>query len=195
MTPRPVPSDRRTASTTPNTPAPAPAPGSSPEDRLFRFARALASRLPGGWTGSDLDWSDQAERRAVTGFLWDHAAMDGVVFTYHLTRGALLTSGDFTQLLIIDRPTRPGQFYVGALTPLGIDISGREVPLTPHGIAVTSHPAKAAHRVRSRLLPAYYAAFTALLGPPPSPHHLTPATLFAGVPTPAATPTATEARR
>lgn len=163
---------------------------------MSRFATALADRLPGTWTSSDLDWSDQAERRAVTNVLWYHAAMDHVVFTYHLARGALLTANDFTQLLIIDRPTRPGQFFVGALHPPGIDITGRDdVPLTPHGIAVNSHPAKAAHQVRSRLLPAYYAAFTALLGPPPALHHLTPANLFTGVPTPAATPTAAGARR
>jgi hypothetical protein len=162
---------------------------------MSRLATALADRLPGTWTSSDLDWSDQAERRRVTDFLWDHAAMDHVVFTYHLTRGALLTANDFTQLLVIDRPTRPGQFYVGALTPLGIDITEREVPLTPHGIAVTSHPAKAAHQVGSRLLPRYYAAFRALLGQHPSPHYLTPANLFAGVPTHAAPPTAAGARR
>jgi hypothetical protein len=163
---------------------------------MSRLATALADRLPGQWTSSDLDWSDQAERRRVTDFLWDHAAMDHVVFTYHLTRGALLTANDFTQLLIIDRPTRPGQFFVGALHPLGIDITGRDdVPMTPHGIAVTAHPAKAARKVRSRLLPAYYAAFTALLGPHPSPHRLTPAALFAGVPAPAATSTAAGARR
>ncbi|SEG94897.1 hypothetical protein SAMN05216223_13159 [Actinacidiphila yanglinensis] len=120
---------------------------------MSRFATALATRLPGEWISSDLDWSDQAERRQVTDFLWDHAAMDHVVFTYHLTRGALLTAGDFTQLLVINRPARPSQFFVGALTPLGIDISNREVPQTPHGIAVTSHPAKTAHRVSSRLLP------------------------------------------
>ncbi|MEE4544019.1 hypothetical protein V2S66_18835 [Streptomyces sp. V4-01] len=163
---------------------------------MSRLATGLAARLPGTWTSSDLDWSNQAERQRVTDFLWDHAAMDHVIFTYYLPRGALLTANDFTQLLIIDRPTRPGQFFVGALHPLGIDITGRDdVPLTPHGIAVTSHPAKAAHQVRSRLLPRYYAAFTALLGPPPSPHHLTPATLFTGVPTPAATPNAAGARR
>jgi hypothetical protein len=131
----------------------------------------------------------------VTDFLWDHAAMDGVVFAYHLTRGALLTSGDTTQLLVVDRPTRRGQFYVGALTPLGIDIFGREVPLTPHGIAVTSHPAKAAHKVSSRLLPAYYAAWNALLGHHPPPRYLSPATLLAGVPVPAITPTPSGARR
>lgn len=162
---------------------------------MSRFATALASRLPGGWISSDLDWSDQAERRRVTDFLWDHAAMDHVVFAYHLTRGALLTANDFTQLLVIDRPTRPGQFFVGALAPLGIDITEREVPSTPHGIAVTSHPAKAAHQVGSRLLPAYYTAVGALLGQLPSPHYLTAATLFAGVPGPSATPTVGGARR
>jgi hypothetical protein len=69
------------------------------------------------------------------------------------------------------------------------------VPLTPHGIAVTSHPAKAAHAVSSRLLPAYYAAFRALLGQRPSPHGLTTAVLFAGAPGPASAPTAGGARR
>lgn len=162
---------------------------------MSRFATALAARLPGGWISSDLDWSDQAERRQVTDFLWDHAAMDHVVFTYHLTRGALLTANDFTQLLVVDRPTRPDQFFVGALTPLGIDLTEREVPLAPPGIAVTSHPAKAAHQVSSRLLPAYYAAFRALLGQHLSPHYFTPANLLADVPTPAATPTVAGARR
>lgn len=162
---------------------------------MSRFATALAARLPGDWTSSDLDWSDQAECRRVTDFLWDHAAMDHVVFTYHLTRGALLTANDFTQLLVIDRPTRPGQFFVGALTPLGVDITEREVPLTPHGIAVTSHPAKAAHQVGSRLLSAYCTAFSALLGQRPSPRCLTPATAFAGVPGPSTTPAPGGARR
>jgi hypothetical protein len=121
--------------------------------------------------------------------------MDHAVFTYHLARGALLTAHDFTQVLVIDRPGRPGQFFVGALTPLGIDITDREVPLTPHGIAVTSHPAKAAHAVSSRLLPAYYAAWHALLGHRPSPRYRTPAALRAGVPGHATTPTAGGARR
>jgi hypothetical protein len=162
---------------------------------MSRFATALASRLPGRWISSDLDWSDQAERRRVTDFLWDHAAMDHVVFAYHLTRGALLTANDFTQLLVIDRPTRPGQFYVGALTPLGIDITEREVPLTPHGIAVTSHPAKAAHAVNSRLLPAYYRARHALLGLDPSPPYQTGPAVATGVPGPVGTPTVGGARR
>jgi hypothetical protein len=162
---------------------------------MSRFATALASRLPGGWISSDLDWSDQAERRRVTDFLWDHAAMEHVVFTYRLTRGALLTAKDFTQLLVIDRPTRPGQFFVGPLTPLGVDTTEREVPLIPHGIAVPSHPGKAAHQVASRLLPAYYTAFSALLGQHPSSDYLTTATLFAAVPAPSNTPTACGARR
>lgn len=188
---------QETTSATPDTPTTASPeePPAPPADRLSRLATALAARLPGEWISSDLDWSDQVERRRVTDFLWDHAAMDHVIFTYHLTRGALLTANDFTQLLVIDRPTRPGQFFVGALTPLGIDITERKVPLTPHGIAVTSHPAKAAHKVSSRLLPAYYTAFRALLGERPSPHYLTAATLFAGVPAPSTTPTAGGARR
>ncbi|WP_225847276.1 hypothetical protein [Streptomyces sp. HPF1205] len=162
--------DRRTTSIAPGTPSPTASdtPG-APADLLSTLAAALAERLPGGWTSSDLDWHDQAERRKVTDFLWDLAAMDHVVFTYHLARGALLTAGAFTQLLVIDRPTRPGQFFVGALTPLGLDIAGREVPLTPHGIAVPRHPARAAYAVASRLLPAYYTARHALLSLPPPP--------------------------
>jgi len=199
LTPRPVPYDRRSTSATPDT-LPATSPEGSPAPpvdriRMSGFATGLAARLPGGWISSDLDWSDQVERRRVTDFLWDHAAMDHVVFTYHLTRGALLTANDFTQLLVIDRPARPGQFFVGALTPLGIDITEREVPLTPHGIAVPCSPARAAHKVGSRLLPAYYAALGALVGQHPSPRYLTPANLFAGVPTPATTPAAAGARR
>lgn len=131
----------------------------------------------------------------MTDFLWDLAAMDHVILTYHLTRGALLTAGDFTQLLVIDRPTRPGQFFVGALTPLGIDIAGRDIPLAPHGIAVSNHPARAAYAVASRLLPSYYAARQALLSlPPPSAYRTRSRT--ADQPPPATTtPTVKGARR
>ncbi|MEC3997156.1 hypothetical protein VSR01_28105 [Actinacidiphila sp. DG2A-62] len=165
-----------------------------PLDRLSRFATALADRLHGDWTSSDLSWPDQTERRKVTDFPWDHAATQLVVFAYGLSRGALLTAEDFTQLLVIGRPTRPRQFFAGALTPLGIDITGSEVPLTPHGIAVARHPAKAAYAVASRLLPAYHQARHALLGLHPSPPYRTAQVVTAGAPRPGAS-AATGARR
>ncbi|MFE0188002.1 hypothetical protein [Streptomyces sp. NPDC058989] len=122
---------------------------------LSAFATALAERLAGAWTCDYLvhptypDQFPRAER------VWDRAMVDGAICTYVLKHDAILTSPNDTRLYVIDRPLRRDQFFVAAFVPPGIEDKHLRKVETPHGIAVSNDPARAARQITDRLLPRY----------------------------------------
>lgn len=142
---------------------------------LGTFTQQVADALPGRWSVSVEDWSHPRDQHELCGHLWDNANLSWATSEFRLPRAALLTSGDYTQLLVIDRPLHLEQFLIGALAPLGYDIEHLGDDSAPYGIAVCNQPTRAAHAIHTRLLPRYYAARQARLAlPTPKPYRARP---------------------
>ncbi|GAU70742.1 hypothetical protein SSP35_22_00450 [Streptomyces sp. NBRC 110611] len=131
-----------------------------PRTDLSAFAGALAERLPGAWTCDYLAHPTYPAQFPRAEGVWDLAMVHGAICTYVLGHDAILSGPDDTRLYVIDRPRRSDQFLVAAFVPTGIEDKHLHKVETPHGVAVSNEPARAAHQISERLLPRYEEAVT-----------------------------------
>lgn len=124
---------------------------------LSLFASALAARLPGQWTSGYRRHLTFESQCATIDRLWDRGHVEYIASQYVLGHEAILHGPDGQHLYVTDRPLRPRQFVVAALSPdvephhfVGIE--------EPSGIAVPNDPVRAAAHIARRLLPRYATA-------------------------------------
>ncbi|MFF4285666.1 hypothetical protein ACFY0R_10100 [Streptomyces sp. NPDC001633] len=122
---------------------------------LSSFASKVAQHLSGDWSSDYLSHPTYPDQFPRAEYIWDLAMVYGAVSTYVLTHDAILTGPDGIRLYVIDRPLHPEQFLVGAFAPDELKETYFWSNEIPHGIAVSSNPARAAHQITQRLLPRY----------------------------------------
>ncbi|MEU9396546.1 hypothetical protein AB0D86_41925 [Streptomyces sp. NPDC048324] len=118
---------------------------------VTEFAPALADRLPGRWQpgpATTLIAQDAASNR-----IWDSGPLAYTAFEAADVQRCVLTSPHGLQLYVMPRPHGPDQYLVLPMLPAGTShehVQGLKD--APRGIAVPTHPARAAAAVRRRFL-------------------------------------------
>ncbi|MFC9331724.1 hypothetical protein [Kitasatospora sp. NPDC057015] len=132
------------------------APRAGRDLALLRFSEALAERLPGSWTATDIDVSTGVARSELDARLWDNAVASWALGTFVYDRAGIVKDSGERSLVVLPRPyPHTDQYVVAALLPAVLGSAYDFEDLAPHGIVVDASPARAAFAVRMRLLPRY----------------------------------------
>ncbi|MFJ9446726.1 hypothetical protein ACIRRH_33435 [Kitasatospora sp. NPDC101235] len=136
-----------------------------PDMTLAGFTQALAPRLPDQWVSDTVELPTTAARNALHDRLWDLAHADWALGEFRYTSAGVLRGPAGRELLVLPRPfPHTGQYIVAPLLPAVFGRTTDDVEhLSPHGIAVSPDPARAAAAVTARLLPRYDSALRSAL--------------------------------